>query len=379
MIRESDVQWWLLEAEKHPESAPQIIGELAKRLIELDAENEQLRGEIIRLHQRGPSERPQAAITTLKRQVETLQKALQRQDTSASFLVLLSDSLQAARISLPQAQLLAEQDRPALGTRAALSLQRIVAAGPGDELLLITNQAYAYQQMAADIPQLDEKGRWPAAPQNVDLSDAARLAAVSASNPAPRLWTMVTRRGYVQRLVHAGMERDIANGQTLYAHLDRRDAPVALVSGDLGEIALITRWGQAIRFPQHTIETQGSLALDLDPDDQVVGAVSLPVGVSPAPDELLIVTASGYGIRRNVAQLPARSRPGDTAGKALIHARDVLGLFVARPGARLAFATYGGKLVFAPSERAPSHDRLAKGDQLCDLGHDPAVAVTLLP
>ena len=49
MIRQSDVQWWVLEAQKHPESAPSIIKELAARLIELDQENERLRDDLIRL------------------------------------------------------------------------------------------------------------------------------------------------------------------------------------------------------------------------------------------------------------------------------------------------------------------------------------------
>lgn len=43
MIRKGDVQWWVLEAKKHPQSVPTIIEELAKRLAELDAENERLR------------------------------------------------------------------------------------------------------------------------------------------------------------------------------------------------------------------------------------------------------------------------------------------------------------------------------------------------
>jgi DNA gyrase/topoisomerase IV subunit A len=175
------------------------------------------------------------------------------------------------------------------------------------------------------------------------------------------------------------MERSIARRETLYSRLGRRDAPIALVSGDPREIVLITRWGKASRFPQHTIETQGSLALDLDPDDQVVGALALSVEGSAPADEMLIVTSSGYGIRRNVAQLPARSRPGDTAGKTLINAQDVLAIFAMRQGARLVFATYGGKLVFAQADHAPSHDRLAKGEPLCDLDRDPAVAVAWLP
>jgi DNA gyrase subunit A len=232
--------------------------------------------------------------------------------------------------------------------------------------------------MAADVAQLEGKGRWPTLAQELALDDGERLTAAAVNNPSPRLWTLVTRRGYVQRLVHAGMERNIAQGASLLSHSDRRDAPVALVSGDHRELVLLTRWGQAIRFPQHTIEAQGSMALDLDPDDQVVGALSLSIDAQSPPEELLIVTASGYGIRRNVNQLPARSRPGDTPGKTLIQARDVLDVFASHHDGQLVFITYSGKLVFAPVENAARHDRLAQGSRLCDLDQDPAVAVTLL-
>jgi DNA gyrase/topoisomerase IV subunit A len=364
MIRESDVQWWILEAQKHPESAPQIIEELAKRLIELDTENEQLRGELIRLRQRTPSSQPQSAVQTLQRQVETLQRALQRQDSGAPSLVLIGDRLQAGQVSLSHAQELADQDHPVLGMRAALALQRIVCAGSGSELLLVTNLARAYRQMVADVSELEDKGRWPGAAQDLDLDDAERLAAVASSEQPPRLWTLVTRRGFVQRFVHAGMQRTIAQGESLLPHLDRCDAPIALVPGSQGDLVILSRWGNAIRFAERTIETQGSQALDLDPDDEVVGALSLSAEDS-----------ASYGIRRDIAQLPARSRPGDTAGKALIQARDVLSVFYWRPSSHLVFATYGGKLVFASSEDAARHDRIAKGSRLCDLGHDPAVAV----
>jgi DNA gyrase/topoisomerase IV subunit A len=291
---------------------------------------------------------------------------------------LLGERLEAGRTSLAQAQQWCDQDQPVLNARAALSIRQIVSARPGDELLLMTNLARAYRQMSADVPELEDKGRWPGSPQDAQLQDAERLTAAVAVQPPPRLWTVVTRRGYVQRLVWAGMERSIAQGAGLLPRLDRRDAPVALVPGGQGDLAIFTRWGQAIRFPLHTIETQGSMALDLDPDDQVVAALALSGDLAAPGHEVLLVTASGRGLRRDVAQLPARSRPGGTTGKTLINARDLLAVF-APLQSQLIFATYSGKIVFAPVESAARHDRLAQGSRLCDLDHDPAVAVTQIP
>jgi DNA gyrase subunit A len=233
--------------------------------------------------------------------------------------------------------------------------------------------------MVADLPEWEARGRWPRPSESVDMEEAARLAAVAVNHRSPRLWTLVTRRGIVQRIVHAGMERAMAQDQPLLSRLNRRDAPIALIPGDRGDLVIITRWGNAIRFALHTIETQGSQALDLDPDDEVVGALNLSGDDRTPGHEMLIVTASGYGLRRDVAQLPARARPGDTPGKALIQAQDVLGLFHSSSNTRLIFATYGGRLIFASSDQAARHDRLAKGARLCDLDHDPAVAVTLIP
>jgi DNA gyrase subunit A len=380
MIRESDIQWWVLEARKHPESGPAIIEELAKRLVELDAENEQLRAELLRLRQRTPATGAAPRIDALQHKVETLQSLLQTQESGEPSVVLLSDRLQAVRLPASRARELAQQDQPVLGPRDVLSLYRVVQAGPGDELLMLTSQGRAFRHLLADIPLVDDKGRWPASPEDVVKSDE-RLAAVAKTSAPPRLWTIVTRQGYAERFVRAGIEINIANGEPLLRNLARRDEPVALTQGDRGDLMLITQWGQATRFAQQAIETQGSTALDLEPDDQVVGALSMNSDSATGSGTLLIVTASGYGMRRESSHLPARTRPGG-AGKALIQARDVLAIFglpSARRQSQLLFVTYTGKLALVPVADIPLHERLGRGTLLHDLSRDPAVAVTLLP
>ena len=76
MIRKGDAQWWVLEAKKHPESAPAIIEELAKRLAELDAENERLRDEVVQVQRRAPAAPDRSELTALRRQVTALQGLL---------------------------------------------------------------------------------------------------------------------------------------------------------------------------------------------------------------------------------------------------------------------------------------------------------------
>jgi DNA gyrase/topoisomerase IV subunit A len=387
MIRESDIQWWVLEASKHPEAAPRIIEELGKRLVDLDAENERLRGELLRLRHHAPAPSSDARLETLQHKVETLQDILQRQEPTDAFLVLLSERLQAVRVPLSHAQELAAEERPVLNPRAMLTLHSVAWALPGDELLVLTDQGRGFRRLLADVAPLGETGRWPSAPE-VGLEPVERPTVVLTATTLPRFWTVATRRGHVQRLVRVACDQKMTRGEPLLKSPFRSDAPAAIASGDTTDILILTRWGKAVRFAQRALETHGSTALDLELDDQVVAAIALQGGAEPDPTEILIVTASGYGMRRNSTDVPTRTSPGGT-GKALIQAHDVLATFCRAPTLHntapqalrepeLVFVTYSGNLIFVPTTDIPLHERLGKGTLLRDLGRDPAIAVTLI-
>ncbi len=204
------------------------------------------------------------------------------------------------------------------------------------------------------------------------VADERLTAAVAVAEP-PRFWTVVTRRGYVRQIMRIGFDRGIAKGDRLIESPIHNDEPLALVNGDRGDLLLVTRWGRGNRFPQQAIGGQGAVALDLEPDDEVVAALALP-----SDTKVLIVTAAGYAALYDTARLKARSRPGG-AGKALIQAFDVLGAFPGESQARLLYLTYSGRLVSVPTVDIPLRERSRKGTRIWDFGPDPAVAVALAP
>jgi DNA gyrase/topoisomerase IV subunit A len=384
MIRKSDVQWWVLEAKKHPESAPAIIKELAKRLVELDTENEHLREKIIRLQRRAPAAVPSDEVKALQRRVESLQSLLDSEESVEAYVVFLSDRLQSARVPLSQAREMARQGRPVLDKRALLGLRCLLLARPHDELLLLTSQGRGLKVQFSDICLLTGGGGWPSTSTWLSTSDrdqdrpttegqglasGERLTAAVAVAEPPRFWTVATRRGYVQRFVRVAFDRGLSQGDRLVKSPLRNDEPVAVVNGDRGDLLLVTRWGKGVRFSHRAIEGQGSVALNLDPDDEVVAALSLP-----SDAEILIVTASGYVTRRHTSQFAARSRPGG-AGRTLIQAHDVLGAFPYSAQARLLYLTYSGKLAFVSTVDVPLQERAGKGTLLRDMSLDPTVAV----
>jgi DNA gyrase/topoisomerase IV subunit A len=372
MIRKGDIQWWVLEARKYPESASIAIEFLAERLAELDAENEQLRNELIRLRQGTSTEASSGQIQALRGQIEKLEYLLKSQAAVEPSAVFYSDQLRSARMPLSEVQKRSRSGQAPLDRHVVLSLRCLLSARPHDELLLITSQGRGMMQLVPDLPPLSEDGRWPNAPSPW-LREGERLSvAVTIAEP-PRFWTIATRKGYVQRFVRAAFEREMEGGDPLLRSLFDRDEASAIVDGDRGDLVVFTRWGYANRFSHRVIDVQGSLSIDLESGDEVVGALSLP-----EEGEILIVTAAGLGIRRSTEQLPARAKPGG-GGKRLIRAHDVIAVYPYARQDSLLFLTMGGRLLLAGTGALTPQDRLGAGEELCDLEHDPAVAVALVP
>jgi len=373
MIRKSDIQWWTLQISKEPESAPAVVEELAKRLVELDAENERLRNEALRLQGSAPAAPADSAqVSALQRKVDTLQNILKGQAATETAVILVSDSLQTARMPLSQVRLRLQQNLPALDRTAVLGLRCLLLARPQDDLLLLTSQGRLFKVLLHKVPYLVEGSGWPAA--DGPLLDAGeRVTAAIAIARQPRFWTVVTRRGYVKQLLRAGLDKAMGQSAPLIKSPLRNDEPVAMVNGDRGDLLVITRWGKAIRFPQRAIAGQGEVALEVEPDDEVAAALPLP-----SDAEILILTAAGYVMRRDTTRFGARSKPGGP-GRTLIQAYDVLGAFPYARRGKLLYLTYSGKFVAIETAGIPLLERVGKGTQTHDLSRDPAVAVTFAP
>jgi DNA gyrase/topoisomerase IV subunit A len=371
MIRQSDILWWVQEARKDPASAPQIIETLAERLVELDAQNEALRDELIRLRAVTSEAAPAPDTSALRRKVEALQTLLDQQSFAETALILISDRGHVIRLPLSQVRLRLRNDEPALERDAVLSLRSLLLARPQDEVLALTNRGRAARLLMPEIP-FSRGGIWPNEPQ-LALETGEHVAAAVVIGEAPRFWTVVTRRGTVRQFLHARLQRILDEQTPLFRPSSRTDEPIHIVSGDRGDLLLITRWGKVVRFPQRVIDTQGVLALELDQDDSVAGALSLP-----DDSEVIAATASGALLRRDTGTFGRQTRPGGS-GRAFIQAFDVLGVYPALTRGKLLLLTYAGTLATVAPSEATLQTRPGRGTPLVDLASNPAIAALFVP
>ena len=372
MIHKSDVQWWVLEARKHPEAAESIIEELAKRLIELDTQNEKLRDEIGQLQRHTQAPVATEEIERLRSQVSSLQEQIRDTNTHTPSVLLLTDTFEACRIPVTRAARVARDGRPISQNQLTSRPRHMVYALPGDQPILLTSTGRGIRLEPSGLPQPGDSAGWTR-PAGFQAQLTERLISATATSASPRFWTVVTRKGIVRQLIHTDFDRRLSQGTQLLESPLRNDPAVALVNGDEGDLLLMTRWGMAERFPHRSLIGQSSAALEVGEDDQIAEALTIK-----ADTEILIVTASGYVMRRSTSRIASRPRPGGK-GKALIQAYDVLAVLPIRPKARLLFLTYSGNLVLASIADVPLVERLGKGTQVHDFTHDPAVSVVIIP
>jgi DNA gyrase/topoisomerase IV subunit A len=371
MIRKDDVKWWIAEAQKHPQAAPEIVEALSERLIALDEENERLRDEIIRLERRVPATVDSEEVSALRDKVSTLQALVNGEVSDEPCLALLSDQLQSVRVPLARVHELARVEQPVLNKGSMLGLRCVLLARPHEELLLLTSQGRGFTVQVADAPILEGKD-WPAF-DGPKLGENEWLTGAVVVTRQPRFWTVVTRRGFVRQMIRIDFDRRVEKGEPLVESPFRRDVPVAVVDGDEGDLMLVTRWGKGVRFPQRSIKSAGSQALEMDDEDEIVTA--LPLRDDDA--QVLVVTAASFAVRRGASQFEPRPRPGGQ-GRSFIQAFDVLGAFSCEPHDRLLYLTYSGKLILASVDDIPLYTRSGKGAPVYAFDRDPAVAVVLV-
>jgi DNA gyrase/topoisomerase IV subunit A len=371
VIRQSDILWWVQEARKDPESAPKIIETLAERLVELDAENESLRDQLIQLRAAASESPTSPDVDALHTKIDTLQTLLDQQSSTETAVVLISDRGHIVRLPVSQVRLRIRNGEPALDRGAVVSLRSLLLARPHDEILLLTNRGRAARPPLAAIPFLRSR-IWPDEPQ-VALEAGEQVTAAAVLADTPRFWTVVTRHGVVRQFLHVRLQRFLDEQTPIVPSASRADEPACIVNGDRGDLLLITRWGRAVRFPQRSVDTQGVLGLELEQDDAVVGALPLP-----DDSEVIAVTASGALLRRDTTGFARQTKPGGS-GRSFMQAFDVLNIFAATARGRLLFLTYGGTFATAAPGDAPIQIRPGRGTQILDLSANPAVAVIFVP
>ena len=252
-----------------------------------------------------------------------------------------------------------------MNTRDEDFVSQLFIATTHENLLFFTNRGKVYHRRVYEVPEAGRTARGTAV---VNLIEIDRDEQVTAVIPVPafdedRDLVMCTRRGVVKRTALAEFSH-IRRGGLIALALDEGDELVAVQLTDgRGDVLLVTRQGQAIRFPVADVRVMGRAArgvmgIRLDPGDEVVG-----MEVADDDADLLVVTERGFGKRTPVREFRAQGRGGKGVRAITLTARNglVADFEVVRPGDEVMLVSQGGIVLRVPVDQVSVQGRAAQG------------------
>jgi DNA gyrase subunit A len=175
---------------------------------------------------------------------------------------------------------------------------------------------------------------------------------------------LATKNGVVKKTRFAEYNTPLKADGIIAIKLREKDELVAVIhSSGKDDILLVSRKGQAIRFPEKAVRsmgraTSGVSGMRMRKGDEVIAA-------SLAKDEadLLVVTVNGYGKRTPIHQYPSKGRGGlGVKTVQLTEERGQLaGALVVRDGYQVMLMSTGGTVIRMPVEEVKRLGRSTQG------------------
>jgi hypothetical protein len=297
MLDKKDAAWWMQEAQKHPESAVDLIRTLADRLSFLDKQNEELRGDLITLRRQkvGASAATHPDVTALQKRIQELEKALNGTGVDQRVLLYARERIEAN-------QPLDAVRENGFGRTLPIDLSLLITR-PGANLLIITEDARAFSVTSGDLPVPTDAPAVLGNPNNI----AVILDAVNFDGC--RFLSVLTSRGYVYSLLLGTVMQAAKKGDKLIRNLIPDDPVVAAVPSHNADIFAISQKGRWTRFPEKSISGVGSAAMELPKGDIVAAITSLSEDTN-----LCFLTSEGKLFVRNTNGLATKRGPGASSG-----------------------------------------------------------------
>ncbi|MBN1221068.1 MAG: hypothetical protein JXM69_19255 [Anaerolineae bacterium] len=306
MINQADVGEWLREINQRPDSAPRIIQEVARRLMELEKLNEQLRAENLALSTKYKVQQYKDRIAELEYQLNIIGKHLEGQAVGLDVVHLLVYNRrgQMLKLELRAKDLVSGAIITTFSGEFNLETEAVglLAVHPQDELLLIFASGRAAGLPVADIPVTDippgqgkrlnwEESFTPTLPQGDDLAAITPIAKMSTFAHA----IQTSRRGYARKIATKFLQQYVAQnnvgkGTNAAVAVDRPFNLILCQPEDI--LVLVSRQGYVMSARSDDVPVAADQAIRLAPDDVVVASFTL-AGAS----SLVAVTQEGRAVR----------------------------------------------------------------------------------
>lgn len=199
----------------------------------------------------------------------------------------------------------------ALATRAEDFVEHLFITTTHTYILFFTDRGRVYRLKGHEIPEASRNARGTAIINLIQIQPGEKVQAAIpiASYDEDRYLFMATRNGVVKKTVLSEFDSSYTGLIGITLDPDDEMIGVQLTDGNQ-DMILVTRNGQAIRFPESDVRPMGRTArgvkgITLDEGDWVVG-----MDVVVPNSDLMVVTEKGYGKRTEINEYRITGRGG---------------------------------------------------------------------
>ena len=245
-------------------------------------------------------------------------------------------------------------------------IQHLVVASTHDYLLFFTSVGKIYRLKVHELPLGSRQSKGRALVNLLPLAqgESVRTLIATRNFEEAEYLLLATKNGVVKKTRFAEYNTPLKADGIIAIKLREKDELVAVIhSSGKDDILLVSRKGQAIRFPEKAVRsmgraTSGVSGMRMRKGDEVIAA-------SLAKDEtdLLVVTVNGYGKRTPIHQYPSKGRGGlGVKTVQLTEERGQLaGALVVRDGYQVMLMSTGGTVIRMPVEEVKRLGRSTQG------------------
>lgn len=245
-------------------------------------------------------------------------------------------------------------------------IEHLVVASTHDYLLFFTSVGKIYRLKVHELPLGSRQSKGRALVNLLPLAqgESVRTLIATRNFEEAEYLLLATKNGVVKKTRFAEYNTPLKADGIIAIKLREKDELVAVIhSSGKDDILLVSRKGQAIRFPEKVVRsmgraTSGVSGMRMRKGDEVIAA-------SLAKDEadLLVVTVNGYGKRTPIHQYPSKGRGGlGVKSVQLTEARGQLaGALVVRDGYQVMLMSTGGTVIRMPVEEVKRLGRSTQG------------------
>jgi DNA gyrase subunit A len=245
-------------------------------------------------------------------------------------------------------------------------IEHLVVASTHDYLLFFTSVGKIYRLKVHELPLGSRQSKGRALVNLLPLAqgESVRTLIATRNFEEAEYLVLATKKGVVKKTRFAEYNTPLRADGIIAIKLREGDELVAVLhsSGD-DDILMVSRRGQAIRFPESAARpmgraTEGVRGMSLRDDDEVIAA-----SLAENEADLLVVTRNGFGKRTRIDQYPSKGRGGiGVKTVQLTEERgELAGALVVKDGYQVMLMSTGGTVIRVPVEDVKRLGRATQG------------------